>query len=122
MTKHKNLVNEILVYDTILNEFHIKYPEHVPVKHLPGRKDYASFMIDNYFYFHGGIDSNDQTTNDFIKLNLDNLVWEQINLIALDKPPKPEVVSNLTTFRQTKPKIKEPENDRNRKLDPVFGH
>ena len=87
MTKTKNFVNEILIYDTKANIFTMKYPEHEPIRHLSGRRDYASFKMGNYFYFHGGIDSNDQSINEFVKINLDTLIWEDVNLTKMDDTP-----------------------------------
>ena len=80
-------VNEILVYDSTRNEFSMKYPEHTPTRYLGGRKYYASFVLDDTFYFHGGTDRNDRILDEFVQVNLETYGWHEVNLKQLDAEP-----------------------------------
>jgi len=83
MTKQKMCVNEILVYDSARNEFSMKYPEHNPTRYLSGCKYYASFVLGDTFYFHGGMDTNDRILDEFVGVNLETYGWHEVNLQEL---------------------------------------
>ena len=68
------------MYDQKLNEFAYEIPGKIPTRELRGRKFYASFVLDDTFYFHGGLDSKDIIINEFIAINLNTLVWDDVNL------------------------------------------
>ena len=51
----------------------------MPERLLTGRKYFAAFLLDETFYFHGGIDSNGRVMDEFIELDMSTLIWKNID-------------------------------------------
>ena len=78
MRKERTCLNQIVIYDPFHNDIEMKYPFHEPDRFLTPRKYFAGFLLDNYYYIHGGIDTSGSILNSFIRINLDNLQWSDV--------------------------------------------
>lgn len=50
----KSCLDDVVIYNTLNDEITVQVPEHEPYKFFPGRHNYAGFLIENMYYFHGG--------------------------------------------------------------------
>ena len=76
--KEKSCVDDVVVYDIINNTVSIHDPEHKPERFLAGRKHYAGFMLGNIYYVHGGQDERGKVLSQFLSINLDTMIWEEL--------------------------------------------
>lgn len=57
LNKRRDCFNEIITYNPSQNKITMDYPTHKTNRHITGRKDFAGFLLDNWYYCHGGIDT-----------------------------------------------------------------
>ena len=78
MRKERTCLNQVVVYDPIINEMSVKYPHHVPDKMLIPRKYFAGVFMGHSFYCLGGIDTSGKILDSFVKVDLDTMRWEDV--------------------------------------------